>query len=97
MQAKEPIVKQILVSISLSPEGMAHIRATPDLQKAEMEFVNRWKEEGLLESFFISTDRTGAFLLLRGVELGRAKELIGALPYFPYMAQVQYFELEKQF
>lgn len=87
----------ILVSISLSPEGMAHIRATPELQKAEMEFVNKWKEEGMLENFFISTDRTGAFLLLSGVELGRAKELIGSLPYFPYMAQVQYIELDKQF
>ena len=85
----------ILVSISLSPEGMAHIRATPELQKAEI--VNKWKEEGILESFFISTDRTGAFLLLSGVELGRAKELIGSLPYFPYMAQVQYVELDKQF
>lgn len=87
----------ILVSISLSPEGMAHIRATPELQKAEMEFVNRWKEEGLLESFFISTDRTGAFLLLSGVEPGRAKELIGSLPYFPYMSNVDYSEVDKQF
>ncbi|HMR27336.1 MAG TPA: hypothetical protein PKE21_07660 [Flavobacteriales bacterium] len=87
----------ILASISLTPEGMAHIRATPELQKAEMEFVNKWKEDGLLESFFISADRTGAFLLLSGVELGRAKELIGILPYFPYMAEVQYFELDKQF
>ena len=90
-------MKHILVSITLSPEGMAHIRATPELQKAEMAFVNQWKDEGILESFFISADRTGAFLLLSGLELGRAKELIGILPYFPYMAQVQYFELHKQF
>lgn len=90
-------MKCILVSISLTPEGMAHIRATPELQKAEMVFVNQWKDEGILESFLISTDRTGAFLLLSGVELGRAKELIGSLPYFPYMAQVQYFALDKQF
>jgi hypothetical protein len=31
------------------------------------------------------------------MELGRAKELIGSLPYFPYMALVQYVELDKQF
>lgn len=90
-------MKRILVSIALSPEGMSSIRATPELQKSEMAFVNQWKDEGILESFFISTDRTGAFLLFSGVELGRAKELIGILPYFPYMAQVQYFELDKQF
>ena len=90
-------MKRILVSIALSPEGMSSIRATPELQKSEMAFVNQWKDEGILESFFISTDRTAAFLLLSGVELGKAKELIGILPYFPYMAQVQYFELDKQF
>lgn len=90
-------MKRILVSITLSPEGMSTIRATPELPKAEMEYVNRWKEEGLLESFFISTDRTGAFLMLAGVEADRAKELIGSLPYFPYMAKVDYFELDKQF
>ena len=90
-------MERILVSISLSSEGMAHIKATPELQKAEMEFVNKWKEEGILESFFISTDRTGAFLLFSGVDAGPAKELIGILPYFPYMARVHYFELDKQF
>ena len=90
-------MKRILVSITLSPEGMAHIRATPELQKAEMAFIERWKAEGILESFFISTDRTGAFLLFNGVERDRVKELIGILPYFPYMAKVDHFELDKQF
>ena len=90
-------MKRTLVSITLSPEGMAHIRATPELQKAEMAFIERWKAEGILESFFISTDRTGAFLLFNGVERDRVKELIGILPYFPYMAKVDHFELDKQF
>jgi muconolactone delta-isomerase len=90
-------MKRILVSISLSPEGMSTIRATPELQKAEMAFIEQWKAEGILESFFISTDRTGAFLLFNGVERDRVKELIGILPYFPYMAKVDHFELDKQF
>ncbi len=90
-------MKRVLVSISLSPEGMSTIKATPELQKAEMEFVNTWKEEGILESFFISADRTGAFLLFKGVDANRTRELIGILPYFPYMAKVDYFELDKQF
>lgn len=90
-------MKRTLVSISLTPEGMATIKANPELQKAEMQFINDWKEEGILESFFITTNRTGAFLLFSGVEGVRTKELIEGLPYFPFMAKVEYFELDKQF
>lgn len=90
-------MKRTLVLITLSPEGMSTIKATPELQQAEMRFINDWKAEGILESFFISTDRTGAFLLFKEVDVDRTKELIGGLPYFPYMAHVQYFELDKQF
>ncbi|MBK6829924.1 MAG: hypothetical protein IPG92_03875 [Flavobacteriales bacterium] len=52
-------MKQTLVSIALSPEGMEKIKANPELQKAEMQFINDWKEQGILESFFITTNRTG--------------------------------------
>jgi Muconolactone delta-isomerase len=90
-------MKRILVSITLSLEGMSTIKATPELQKAEMQFINDWKEEGILESFFITTNRTGAFLIFNGVDDNRTKELIGGLPYFPYMSKVEYFELDKQF
>lgn len=90
-------MKRILVSITLSPAGMEKIKATPELQKAEMQFINDWKEQGILESFYITTNRTGAFLLFSGVEGDRLRELIGGLPYFPFMAKVEYFELDKQF
>ncbi len=86
-----------MVSVSISPEGMATIKTTPELQKAEMQFINDWKEQGILESFFITTNRTGAFLIFNGVDGGRTKELIGGLPYFPFMSKVEYFELDKQF
>ncbi|MBK6776885.1 MAG: hypothetical protein IPG74_13950 [Flavobacteriales bacterium] len=52
-------MKRTMVSISLSPEGMGKIKATPELQQAEMQFINDWKEQGILESFFITTNRTG--------------------------------------
>ncbi len=90
-------MKHTLVSITLSPEGMATIKATPELQQAEMQFINDWKAEGILESFYITTNRTGAFLLFSGVEGDRLRELIGGLPYFPFKAKVEYFELNKQF
>jgi len=90
-------MKRILVSIILSPEGMATIRADQGLQRAEMAFIEKWKAEGILENFYITTDRTGAFLIFNGVDGDRTKELIGGLPYFPYMSRVDYVELDKQF
>ena len=33
-------MKRILVSIALSPEGMSTIKATPELQLGEAEFIN---------------------------------------------------------
>ncbi len=90
-------MKRTLVSITLSPEGMGTIKATPELQQAEMQFINDWKEQGILESFFITTNRTGAFLVFNGVDGDRLRELIGNLPYFPFMSKVEYFELDKQF
>lgn len=88
---------RILVSISLTTDGMATIKASPDLQQGEKAFIDRWKAEGILESFYISTDRTGAYLVFNGITLDRANELIGILPYFPYMGSVEYRELMKQF
>lgn len=90
-------MERIMVSISLSPDGMEKIKATPELQKAEMDFITTWKAEGILESFFITTSRTGAFLIFIGVGEARTRELIGGLPYFPYMSTVDYVALNKQF
>ena len=41
-------MKCTLVSISLTPEGMGTIKATPELQKAEMQFINDWNTIPLL-------------------------------------------------
>ena len=56
-------MNRILVLISLSDSGIETIKSTPDLPKREMEFVNQWKQEGLLESFFISVSKKEAVLI----------------------------------
>ena len=47
-------MNRILVLITLSDSGIETIKSTPELPKKEMEFVNQWKVEKVLESFFIS-------------------------------------------
>lgn len=86
-----------LVLITLSDSGIATIISNPELPKKEMEFVNQWKEDGILESFFISVSKKDAVLIFKNIDEAKTKELITTLPYFPYMAKIDYHNLNKQF
>ena len=90
-------MSSVLVLITLSDSGIETIKSTPDLPKREMEFVNQWKQEGILESFFISVSKKDAVLIFRDVDEAKTKELIEVLPYLPYMAKIEYHHLNKQF
>ncbi len=90
-------MNRILVLITLSDSGIGTIKSDPELPKKEMEFVRRWKEEGILESFFISVTKKDAVLIFQNVDEGKTKNLIEILPYFPYMAKIEYHNLDKQF
>jgi hypothetical protein len=90
-------MNRILVLITLSDSGIEIIKSTPELPKKEMEFVNQWKIENILESFFISVSKKDAVLIFRNIDEPKAKELIEILPYFPYMSKIEYHNLNKQF
>lgn len=88
---------RILVLITLSESGIERIKSNPELQKNEMKFVNQWKEEAILESFYIAVSKKDAVLIFKGVSEAKCKELIEILPYFPYMVKIEYHNLNKQF
>lgn len=90
-------MNRILVLISLSDSGIQTIISNPDLPKREMEFVNQWKQEGILESFFISVSKKDAVLIFQNVDEPKTKELIEILPYYPHMVKIEYHNLNKQF
>ena len=89
-------MNKILVLITLSDNGIDVIKSNPDLPKKEMEFVNNWKEENILESFFISVTKKDAVLIFKNIDEYKAKELIEMLPYFQYMARIDYHNLNQQ-
>ena len=62
-----------------------------------MEYVNHWKDENILESFFISVSKKEAVLILQNIDESKTKELIESLPYYPYMEKIAYYNLNKQF
>ena len=86
-----------MVLITLSDSGIETIKSNPDLPKKEMEYVNQWKQNNVLESFFISVTKKDAVLIFQNTEESKARELIEALPYFPYMSRIEYHNLNKQF
>lgn len=90
-------MNRIMALITLSDNGIEIIKSTPALPKKEMEYVNKWKDEGILESFFISVSKKDAVLIFQNTDESKTRELIGILPYFPYMAKIEYHILNKQF
>jgi hypothetical protein len=86
-----------MVLITLSDSGIEIIKSTPELPKKEMEFVQQWKQESILESFFISVTKKEAVLIFQQIDAARTRELIEILPYFPYMEKIEYLNLNKQF
>ncbi len=90
-------MSSVLVLITLADDGIAQIRANPELPKKEMEFVHQWKEKGILESFFISVSKKDAVLIFKGINEQQTKELIEILPYYPFMEKIDYHILDKQF
>ena len=62
-----------------------------------MEYVNKWKEEGILENLFISVSKKVAVPIFKNIDESKTKELIEILPYFPYMQKIEYHILDKQF
>ena len=90
-------MNRIMVLIALSDNGITIIKSNSELSKKEMEYVNQWKDENILESFFISVSKKEAVLILQNIDESKTKELIESLPYYPYMEKIAYYNLNKQF
>lgn len=69
----------------------------PTVVKHEREIIDKWKADGILESFFLRQERNGAVLIFKDIEEPAVRELIAGLPLFPYMKSAEYLGLVKQF
>jgi muconolactone delta-isomerase len=72
----------------------------PDLETLlpkEVAHAGQLKEQGILEHLFIKEDRTGAVLVMKDIDVAKAKDLVAAFPMFKYFDQVDYTVAEKPF
>ncbi|AEI49115.1 muconolactone Delta-isomerase family protein [Runella slithyformis] len=68
-----------------------------EIIRHEQEVIAQWKEEGILDHFFLRQTRNGAVLIFKGVDEEKVKELMESLPLYPLKKSVEYLSLIKQF
>lgn len=68
-----------------------------ELRQKEMAHVASWRENNLLDSFFIKTEKDGAMIIFKDIDMEEVVEKVEALPFFPYMQEVKYLSFDKVF
>jgi len=68
-----------------------------ELRQKEMAHVMHWKENNILDSFFIKTEKDGAMIIFKDIEMEDVVKKIEVLPFFPYMEEVKYLSYDKIF
>ena len=66
-----------------------------ELRQKEMAHVMSWKENGILDSFYIKSDKDGAMIIFKDIQMQDVVKKIEALPFFPYMQEVKYLSFDK--
>lgn len=65
------------------------------LRQQEMAHIMSWKENNTLDSFFIKSDKDGAMIIFKDIEMDDVVKKVEALPFFPYMQEVKYLSFDK--
>ena len=68
-----------------------------ELRQKEMTHVMSWKENEILDSFFIKSEKDGAMIIFKDVAMEDVIKKVEALPFFPYMEKVEYLSFDKVF
>lgn len=66
-----------------------------ELRQQEMAHIAHWKQDNLLDSFFIKSEKNGAMIIFKEVEMAEVVKKVEALPFFPYMEEVKYISFDK--
>lgn len=68
-----------------------------ELRQKEMAHIMSWKETGLLDGFFIKSDKDGAMIVFKDIQMEEVVKKVEALPFFPFMQEVKYLNFGKIF
>lgn len=85
-------MKRVIVNIINDLNKISNLE---ELLPKEFEVVGTLREQGVLESLYIKDDRTGAVLVMKDVDVAKAKELVSTFPLFQYFDEVVYITVDK--
>ncbi len=68
-----------------------------EMIKHEQAIIAQWKEEGILEHFFLRQTRNGAVLIFKDVDEETVKGLMEKLPLYKLKKSIEYLHLIKQY
>jgi len=68
-----------------------------EILKHEQTFVAKWKEEGILEHFFLRQTKNGAVFIFKDINELEVQALMEKLPLYKLKKSVEYLSLLKQF
>jgi|LakMenE18May11ns_1017448.scaffolds.fasta_scaffold9068761_1 hypothetical protein len=68
-----------------------------ELRQKEMSHIKNWRDEDILENFYIKSEKDGAKLIFKNVDIEQVVKYIENLPLFPFMEKVEYLNFDKVF
>ena len=68
-----------------------------EMIKHEQEVIAKWKDEGILDHFFLRQTRNGAVFVFKNIDEEKVQELMATLPLYKIKKSVEYLNLIKQF
>lgn len=68
-----------------------------ELRQKEMTHIMSWKDNNIVDSFFIKSDKDGAMIVFKDIQMDDVVKKVEALPFFPYMEDVKYLSFDKVF
>jgi hypothetical protein len=68
-----------------------------EIVKHEQQLIAKWKEEGILDHFFLRQTKNGAVLIFKGINQEKCSELMESLPLMQFKISIEYFSLMQQF
>ena len=68
-----------------------------ELRQKEMSHIKNWRDEDILENFYIKSEKDGAKLIFKNIDIEQVVKYIEHLPLFPFMEKVEYLNFDKVF
>lgn len=87
-------MNEVFINITDEVDKIPHIE---DLLPKEYQYADKLKSEGILTHLFVKADKSGAYLVMKNVDIDKAKELLRGFPMYPYYQKVEYSYVEDVF